>query len=109
MKQALLSIAVLLLFPVAGYGVGILLSIPFPVPKVAGAPFLRTVLTNLAVFPIGGQFLLPVLTPAPLLACWLAADYLARLILRWLEGFLAVPAAALVHTGRCRTVSGRVI
>lgn len=102
MKQALLSISLLLLFPVAGYGIRILLSIPLPVLRMAGPPFARAVLTNLAVFTIGDQFLLPVLAPTPLLTHWLTANYLARLILRCLEGSLTVAAAPFVHTWRCR-------
>src|SRR6476659_8209054 len=46
-----------LLLAVSSEGGSVLLTVPSPVIRVARAPFLRTVLTNLAVFRVGSYLL----------------------------------------------------
>lgn len=93
----------LLLFAVPFYSGRMLLAILPPVVAVAGAPLLRTVQTDLAVFGIAGD-LAAVIVNAPMaLASRVAANQLPRLILRWLEVSLTVAASPFDHTGGYRT------
>jgi len=79
----------------------IFLPVLLPVLGVAGAPFPRTVAAPFAIFGIGDElFLVLISTPFPL-ASGFAADGLAGLELRWREELLTVAATPLTHNGGC--------
>jgi hypothetical protein len=60
----------------------VLFTVPSPVIRVAGAPFLRTVPAYLAVFRVGRHLLAMIISAAAPLATGVAAYRLPRLIFR---------------------------
>jgi hypothetical protein len=91
-----------LLLAVPFDGGRVLLAIPPPIIRVAGAPFLRTIQADLAILRVCGDLLAVIIGAPAALAFRLAAHQLARLILRCQEGLFTVGASPFDHTGGCR-------
>ena len=70
-----------------------------PVVGMAGAPFSAGILTNLAIFRIGGDLLAAAIGAPPPLALRTTADGLTGLKLRRLEDLLAIATTPFDHTG----------
>jgi hypothetical protein len=81
----------------------VLLTVPPPVGRVVGPPFLRAVQAHLAVFRICRDFPAVIIGATLPLALRFAAYQLPWLIFRWLEGSFTVAAMAFDHTDGCRT------
>ena len=80
-------------------GSGVLLPVPPPVVRVAGAPFLRAVPAFLPIFRVCRDFLAVIIGATAPLAVGRAANRLPWLIFRWLGALLTVAATTLDHTG----------
>jgi len=78
-------------------GSWILLPILLPVIGIAGAPFSRTVLADLSVLGIGGDFGAVIIGAPTALAVCSTTDCLAEPELRRLESLLAVEATPFTH------------
>jgi Zn-dependent protease len=87
----------------------VLLAIPPPIVRITGTPFLRAVQAHLAVFRVRRDLLAVILSAAAALAAGVAAHRLSRLIFRWLEDPLTVPASPFDHTGGCRILRSAMV
>jgi hypothetical protein len=99
MAQPPFAVAGLLLLAIAFHGGGMITAIALPVIGVAGLPLAYTVAADLAILRVGGEFLPVVVGAAVSLAERIAADHLTGLILRRLEGLLAIGATPIIHEG----------
>ena len=85
-----------------------MLTIPPPIVRVVGPPFLWAVQAYRAVFRVRRDPPAVIFSAAAALAAGVAAHCLRRLVLRGLKGSLTVAASPFDHIGGCRILS-RVI
>jgi hypothetical protein len=107
--QAPLLVPNVLLLAIPLNGGRVLLTIPPPVIRIPGSPFLRAVPAYLAVLRVCGNLLAVIPGAAAALATGVAAHRLPRLIFRWLEDPLTVAASPFDHTGGCRILRSATV
>src|SRR3954447_12103660 len=106
MAQPPPAVAGLLLLTVAFDHSGMIAAVALPVIGMASPPLAWAVAADLAILGIGGDLLSMIVGAASSLTGRIAADHLARLILRRLEKLLTVAATPFIHKRRCLIESG---
>jgi hypothetical protein len=99
MAQPPFAVAGLLLLTIAFRGGGMIVAVALPVFRVAAPPFAYAVAADLAILRVDGDFLPVIVSAALSLTERIAADHLTGLILRRLEGLLAIAATPIIHEG----------